>query len=709
MLPLLNTIKYSLNRSSLAMLTLSIALLFSALSSSLAHAQTTGWITDAKHPPVKLRLLLTGEQQPQLKQVQAVLDVRLEGEWKTYWRSPGEAGIAPELNWSDSSNIAAVEWHWPIPHYFEQLGIMTLGYKHQVSFPLTLTLDNANQAARLKGNLRLPSCTDICVITDYPIDLSVDPAVLTLDPDAMFLFNQGMSQSPKANADVSVTATYWNAEQQQFIVQLNNHRPWQTPQVLVDGTQVETDFFAKPKLIIDNDKGLDSHQLTAVFDVTNWKGHVDLTGKAVAVTISDHTFATERQVSVGTLPIQYSQTGLVTMLGFALLGGLLLNIMPCVLPVLGLKLNSIALQQQASTSHIRTSFIASALGIISSFALIAGALSLLKLGGESIGWGIQFQSVEFLLLMLVVTLLFALNLLGLFEFKLPSSLNTWMASRGDSSHIGHFIQGMFATLLATPCSAPFLGTAVAYALGASYLELWIIFIALGVGMSLPWLLFALAPSLMRLMPKPGLWMNRIKLLFGFMMLATSIWLVSLLMPFFGKFAVLMIGSIIVVITVIWLGRVHGRKLLIPLIASLTLFAGGGLVVGSLTAGNWATPVVDDLPWQKLQADKIESLTRQSKTVFVEVTADWCITCKANKIGVVLQDPVYTALQQPNMTLMLGDWTTPNPSVTEYLQSHGRYGVPFNIVYGPNAPQGIPLPVILSESQVMDAIKRASQP
>nr|WP_279628074.1 protein-disulfide reductase DsbD domain-containing protein [Vibrio rhodolitus] len=689
------------------------ALLFSLLISSLfsyaSFAQSTGWITDAKHPPVKLRLLLTGEQQALHKQVQAVLDVRLEGEWKTYWRSPGEAGIAPELNWTDSTNIEAVDWHWPIPHYFEQLGIMTLGYKHQVSFPLTLTLEDANQVARLKGSLRLPSCTDICVITDYPIDLSVDPATLKLDPDAMFLFNQGMSLSPKANPNVTVSATYWNDEQQQFVVQLNNQRPWQTPQVLVDGKQVEKEFFAKPRLIIENDKALDNHQLTAIFDVSNWKGDVDLTGKALAITISDHTFATEIQASAGTLPIQYSQTSLVTMLGFALLGGLLLNIMPCVLPVLGLKLNSIALQQQASTSHIRTSFIASALGIISSFALIAGALSLLKLGGESIGWGIQFQSVEFLLLMLIVTLLFALNLLGLFEFKLPAGLNTWMASRGDSSHIGHFIQGMFATLLATPCSAPFLGTAVAYALGASYLELWIIFIALGVGMSLPWLLFAIAPNLMRLMPKPGLWMNRIKLLFGFMMLATSIWLVSLLMPFIGKFAVLMLGSLIVILTVIWLGRVHGRKLLIPLLASLTLLAGGGLVVGSLTAGNWATPVVDDLPWQKLQADKIESLTRQGKTVFVEVTADWCITCKANKIGVVLQDPVYTALQQPNMVLMLGDWTTPNPSVTEYLQSHGRYGVPFNIVYGPKAAQGIPLPVILSEKQVMDAISRASQP
>ncbi len=684
-------------------------LLISTLFSYASFAQSTDWITDAKHPPVKLRLLLTGEQQPQLKQVQAVLDVRLDGEWKTYWRSPGEAGIAPELHWSESTNIESVKWHWPIPHYFEQLGIMTLGYKHQVSFPLTLTLENANQAARLKGNLRLTSCTDICVITDYPIDLKIDPKNLTLDPDAMFLFNQGMSLSPKVNPKVNLAGTYWNAEQQQFVVQLTHQHAWQSPQVLVDGKQVEKEFFAQPSLTINNNVGANQHQLTAVFDVSNWKGHAELTGKAVTITVSDQTFATELNADVGTTPIEYSQTNLMTMLGFALLGGLLLNIMPCVLPVLGLKLNSIALQQRASVRHIRISFIASALGIISSFALIAGALTLLKIGGESIGWGIQFQSVEFLLLMLIVTLLFALNLLGLFEFKLPSRLNTWAATQGDSSHLGHFVQGMFATLLATPCSAPFLGTAVAYALGASYLELWIIFIALGIGMSLPWLLFAIAPRLIAFMPKPGLWMNRIKLLFGFMMLATTLWLTNLLTPFFGKFVVLVLSTIIMVISLIWLGRVHGRKLLVPLIAVMTLLGGSSLVIGSLTADNWATPIVDDLPWQKLQADKISALTKQGKTVFVEVTADWCITCKANKIGVVLQDPVYSALQTPNMVLMLGDWTTPNENVTQYLQNHGRYGVPFNIVYGPSAPQGIALPVILSDTQVIDAIKRASQP
>ncbi|WP_039949005.1 protein-disulfide reductase DsbD family protein [Vibrio ichthyoenteri] len=678
-----------------------IALIINITSSSLVFAQTTGWISDVKHPPVKLRLMLTGEQQTHTRTLQAVLDVQLEGEWKTYWRSPGEAGIAPQLDWGNSTNIAAVEWHWPIPRYFEQLGIMTLGYKHQVSFPLTITLEDPLQPAVLKGQLRLPSCTDICVITDYPIELEFNPQALHLDSEAMFLFNQGMSQSPKDSNQVMVNKTYWDQNKQQFIVQLSNAIAWQSPQVLVDGQQVENQFFDQPKLIFDQEV----NRLTAIFDVTNWKGHVDLNGKSVTVTVSDNTFATELTTEVGTTPIEYQSTSFITMIGFAFLGGLILNIMPCVLPVLGLKLNSIA-TQSTSQGGVRASFIASALGIISSFALLAAALSLLKAGGESVGWGIQFQSVEFLILMLMVTLVFALNLLGLFEFRLPSRLTTWMSQQGGHGQAGHFIQGMFATLLATPCSAPFLGTAVAYALGASFSELWIIFITLGIGMSAPWLIFALFPNVVAAMPKPGVWMNRTKMLFGFMMLLTSLWLTSLLMPFFGQFIVLVICGAILIVTFIWLGQVHGRKLLIPLIALLTFIGGGSLLLGSLTADHWATPIVDDLPWQKLQADKIQQLSAQGKTVFVDVTADWCITCKANKIGVILQDPVYSALKHQDMVLMKGNWTTPNDSVTQYLQSNGRYGVPFNIVYGPNAPQGIALPVILTSDQVISAINKA---
>lgn len=665
----------------------------------LASAQSTGWISAPEHPPVKMRMMSTGEQSNDGKIIQTVLDVELSGDWKTYWRSPGEGGIPPSWDWSQSSNIESVEWHWPIPKYYEQLGVMTLGYKKHVSFPVTLTLKDPNQPALFRANLTFPSCTTICVLHDYAIELPIDGQSLALDEQAMFLFNQGMSRAPKSAYHVSNEQLFWDKANQQLVVQLDNDQAWDKPQVLIDGESVIDDFFAQPALhITDN-------TLTAVFDVSNWLGEVDLTERVVNVTVSDTSFAEELSASVGAQPIVYENTtqGFWVMVGFALIGGLILNIMPCVLPVLGMKLNSIIQNQGASNKHIRLSFIASASGVITSFAILATGMTLLKLGGNAVGWGIQFQSEWFIALMLIITLLFSLNLLGLFEFRLPSRMNTWMATQGDNSHSGHFVQGMFATLLATPCSAPFLGTAVAYALGASYVELWAIFLALGLGMSSPWLLFALFPSLTRLLPKPGNWMNHVKLLFGLMMFITSLWLASLLKPFIGLFPTIVLCATIFIAVLIWVGVKLGRKVMVPLLAITTVLSGVGLIAGSMTAEHWRTPIVDDLPWQPLDAKKIPALVAQGKTVFVDVTADWCITCKANKVGVILQDPVYSHLQQADMVLMKGDWTTPSESVTGYLQSNGRYGVPFNIVYGPKVPAGIPLPVILDGDTVVQTI------
>ncbi|WP_261884022.1 protein-disulfide reductase DsbD family protein [Vibrio pelagius] len=665
----------------------------------LASAQSTGWISAPEHPPVKMRMMSTGEQSNDGKIIQTVLDVELSGDWKTYWRSPGEGGIPPSWDWSESSNIESVEWHWPIPKYYEQLGVMTLGYKKHASFPVTLTLKDPNLPALFRANLTFPSCTTICVLHDYAIELPIDGQSLALDEQAMFLFNQGMSRSPKSAYHVSNEQLFWDKANQQLVVQLDNDQAWDKPQVLIDGESVIDDFFAQPAVhITDN-------TLTAVFDVSNWLGEVDLTERIVNVTVADTNFAEELSARVGAQPIVYENTiqGFWVMVGFALIGGLILNIMPCVLPVLGMKLNSIVQNQGAPNKHIRLSFIASASGVITSFAILATGMTLLKLGGNAVGWGIQFQSVWFIALMLTITLLFSLNLLGLFEVRLPSRMNTWMATQGDNSHFGHFVQGMFATLLATPCSAPFLGTAVAYALGASYIELWTIFLALGLGMSSPWLLFALFPSLTRLLPKPGNWMNHVKLLFGLMMFITSLWLASLLKPFIGLFATIVLCATIFIAVLIWVGVKLGRKVMVPLIAITTILSGVGLIAGSMTAEHWRTPIVDDLPWQPLDAKQIPALVAQGKTVFVDVTAEWCITCKANKVGVTLQDPVYSHLQQPDMVLMKGDWTTPSESVTGYLQSNGRYGVPFNIVYGPKVPAGIPLPVILDGDTVVQAI------
>ncbi|PME21577.1 cytochrome C biogenesis protein [Vibrio cyclitrophicus] len=673
-----------------------------AMASFTALAQTTGWISAPEHPPVKIRMMSTGEQSDDGSTVQTILDVELDGDWKTYWRSPGEGGIPPSWDWSDSTNIESVNWHWPIPKYYEQLGVMTLGYKKHVSFPVTLTLKDNTQAAVFRASLSFPSCTNICVLTDYDIELPIDTQTLQLDEEAMFLFNQGMSQSPREANRTSVNGLFWDKSKQQLVTQLTSKKGWDKPQVLIDGQEVIDDFFAQPAIYITG------NTLTAVYDVSNWLGEVDLTSRRVSITVSDTNLAEEMIAPVGSTPITYqeSNNGLGVMLGFALIGGLILNIMPCVLPVLGMKLNSIIHNQGASNRHIRISFLASAMGVITSFALLAFGMTVLKMGGNAIGWGIQFQNVWFIAFMLIITLLFSVNLLGLVEFRLPSGLNTWIATKGDDSHSGHFVQGMFATLLATPCSAPFLGTAVAYALGASYQELWAIFIALGIGMSAPWLIFATFPNLTKLLPKPGAWMFKVKLIFGLMMFATSLWLASLMTPFIGKFSTILMSLSIVISVLIWIGRKLGRKVLIPIVATTTLVFGAALIIGSVTADNWATPIVDDLAWQKLDSKQIPQLVEQGKTVFVDVTAEWCITCKANKIGVILQNPVYNHLQQEDIVLMKGDWTTPSESVTQYLQSNGRFGVPFNIVYGPSYKSGIPLPIILDSDTVVQTLDAA---
>jgi suppressor for copper-sensitivity B len=298
-------------------------------------------------------------------------------------------------------------------------------------------------------------------------------------------------------------------------------------------------------------------------------------------------------------------------------------------------------------------------------------------------------------------------MLGLFHISLPARMTTWLAAKGDESQLGHFTQGMFATLLATPCSAPFLGTAVAFALAASSVELFVIFTALGLGMAFPWLLVSAFPRLATLLPKPGAWLNKVKSLFGIMMFGTSLWLLSLLSNHLPVFWVVVIALVALVLLLKAIKRVYGDKLFVLSGGFLMMALAGSLILGSMTTDKWVTPLPDDLVWRTLDQSAISTAVSAGKTVFVNVTADWCVTCQANKVGVILQDPVYSTLKLESVVAMQGDWTHPDSDVSRYLRENGRFGVPFNIVYGPAAPEGIPLPVILNDKAVIQAINAAS--
>lgn len=689
----------------IALLTTLFGITFSSIAAATPQ-HSTGWVTNPQHPPVEVRLMLTGQQDPAKHTVQGLLEVKLDTDWKTYWRSPGEGGVAPSINWETSSNISHVDWQWPLPKRYEFLGVETLGYKHDVIFPLSIHVKDMTKPVFLSGKLTMSSCTSICVLTDYELSFDFIPSKLLPSTEAMFLYNKGESQVPKTSPAVTLKAVSYNKAEKKVTVVATNSTGWQQPDVIIDGdTQAVKDTsFLKPTTTIKGDT------LYTTLPVTSWFGTPKLVGQPLHVTIGDHDIAVEMTATATDLPVNIPSTNgnILKVIGLALLGGLILNIMPCVLPVLGMKLSSVISAQGLARRQIRTQFLASAAGIIVSFWLLAVFLTVMKLSGQALGWGIQFQSPWFIGAMIAITVLFGANMLGLFEIRLSSNTNTWLATKGDSSHLGHFIQGMFATLLATPCSAPFLGTAVAFALGADLITLFAIFTALAIGMAAPWLLIALFPQLATLMPKPGAWMDRVKTLFGLMMLATSVWLLRLMTSFFNASAVWGLGAVILVIILWLLGRKKGRKTVIITLAVMLLGAGASLFTGSLTANKWSTPLPDDHHWIPLDTAKIATEVAQGKTVFVDVTAQWCITCKANKIGVILQEPVYSALDNKNIVLMRGDWTKPSDYVTGFLQSHGRFGVPFNIVYGPNAPKGIELPVILSSESVLSALKEAGK-
>ncbi|TLS76792.1 protein-disulfide reductase DsbD family protein [Photobacterium damselae] len=678
-----------------------------ALMMSLSvHASTltTGWIHNPQHPPVAVRLMLTGEKNEANKTVEGLLEVKLDKDWKTYWRSPGEGGTAPSINWELSSNLNSVDWHWPLPKRYEFLGVETLGYKHDVIFPMTFHLDDMNKPVFLSGKLTMSSCTSICVLTDYELSLDFNPEKLVPSVDAMVLYNKSNSLVPKPSTAVELTQVSYDEAKKIVSIVATNKAGWTNPDVFVDGQSkpVKQTSFLTPKIDVSGE------QLIAQVPVSSWFGTPKLVGEPLSVTITDKDIAVELSKVADNKPVIALQNdSLLKVIGLALLGGLILNIMPCVLPVLGMKLSSVISAKGLERRQIRAQFIASALGILVSFWLLAGFLALLKVSGQALGWGVQFQSPWFIGAMMIITGLFAANMLGLFEIRLSSNTNTWLATRGGNSYGGHFVQGMFATLLATPCSAPFLGTAVAFALGANYLTLFAIFTALAVGMAAPWLLIALFPQLANALPKPGIWMNTVKTIFGLMMLVTSLWLLSLMANFFSLKIVIVIGVIALALLLSQLWRIKGKRATLLTVGFLIIVTAIGLIIGSLTADKWAKPLPQDHHWTPLNVEQIKQDVAQGKTVFVDVTADWCITCKANKVGVILQEPVYSALDQENIVLMRGDWTKPSDYVTNFLQSHGRFGVPFNIVYGPEAPNGIELPVILTSEQVLDALKQAS--
>ncbi|MBC3251768.1 MAG: protein-disulfide reductase DsbD family protein [Pseudomonadota bacterium] len=653
------------------------------------QAADSGWLQSPQNDHAKVRLRADTSNGDETR---VLLAVELEKGWKTYWRSPGEGGIAPAITWQ--GNPPPATWFWPTPQRFDVAGISTQGYHQRVTLPIVL---KGAVPQQLEGTLTLSTCSNVCILTDYPFKLDLTTPA---DPKFNHDFAQAMGQVPIASGLVdSLRAGYRNGELQ---ISAQRTAGWQQPELFFD-TVAGADL-GKPTVSSDGES------LQARVPVSDGWGDAapDLRGKQLRLVISDGGIAQEATLTIGG-PLALPSTAAFPLwqaVLMALAGGFILNLMPCVLPVLGMKLGSILQVEQRDRRSVRWQFLASSLGIVVSFMALALLMTLLRLSNHALGWGIQFQNPWFIGFMVLVTLLFSANLFGLFHLQLSSSLNTKLATHNGRGLSGHFWQGAFATLLATPCSAPFLGTAVAFALAAPLPVLWGMFVALGIGMSLPWLLIAAWPALALRLPRPGRWMNGMRLVLGLLMLVSSLWLLSLMTNHIGVKPTLIVGAILLLGLLLAVWQQLGARSAGIATASVLVVGGLALLMGSLTANQWRQPLHDNIAWQPLSEQAIVQALAENKRVFVDVTADWCVTCKANKYNVLLRDEVQKALSADDVVALRGDWSRPSESISAFLQQRGSVAVPFNQIYGPGLPDGEVLSPLLTREAVLQALSTA---
>jgi len=646
------------------------------------------------------------------------LHFKMAKDWKVYWRSPGDAGYPPEVDWNASQNLDNAQMRWPRPERFEVLGLETLGYKKEVVYPLVLKAQDPSQPLHLNAHVRFLTCAEICVPVE--VDLALDLPTGQSEPSEFAqLINKYNSQVPRRDAvdqlSLQETTLYTAPDKKRGTVRIKAAADWslQKPDALLEGPY-ELAFF-KPTIALSQD------QKTALIDIP-FDGlqflESPITDQTLTLTLMDGMRALEIDTKItqeiggavpsleGFTPLGATEAvslSLISIIGFALLGGLILNLMPCVLPVLSLKVLGLISHGGAKPSVVRLSFLASAAGILFSFMVLAGGLIALKTSGAAIGWGIQFQQPLFLIALALIVILFAANMWGLFEINLPG----WMSSLGSKSQSkglgGHFLTGAFATLLATPCSAPFLGTAVGFALSQGPFEIVVVFAALGVGLALPYIAIALFPALATRLPKPGPWMVTLRKILALALIATAVWLLSVLWAQIGLDGTLVLAVILSLLLIAFALKPRLKSAHVPLIAILFVAA---LTAPPLLKQDAPERVEAEKLWVKFDQEKIAQHIANGQVVFVDVTAEWCITCQVNKNIVLYQGDAYDALQSDTVIPMKADWTNPDPAIASYLASFKKFAIPFNAVYGPGAPDGIVLPELLSEDDVLDAISKA---
>ena len=642
----------------------------------------------------KLRLI-SAYSQNDSKNFMIGLEYQMDPGWKTYWKSPGDGGFAQSISWENSTNVKNVNILWPTPIEFEILGLTSLGYQNDIIFPLEIELEDELKNTFLNLHITFLICKEICIPGDATIFLEIPSGEKKLTNNYYDL-EKALSLLPKDDFNGS------------YLKKINfnvfNDDTHSTIQLIFESDK----NFVSPKIFLHSPFGLpviknslnysnDSKKITA-----NFKFDKDLISKnnfPLEVSISDvnHNFKQVLNVEVNDKPLRskINQTFIYYIL-ISLIAGLILNVMPCVFPVLSIKLMSVF---SSNENNARVSFVTTALGIISSFVLLGLIFLLLQYFKISIAWGMQFQQPYFLIFISLIIFLFMMNMFGQFEITLPPQIsNLSFFGTTNNKNTKDFFNGFFATLMATPCSAPFVGTAITAAFTQSYAIGISIFLFMGVGMSLPYLLIALFPKLINYLPKPGKWMVYIKYLLGLLLLTTVLWLFNILLNFFNYYFI--ISLIIFFLLLSYRQKIPFQKNIISVIVLLVIFSSSSF---SFFQQNRVFEIEKD--WLNFYDITFDKLINENKIVFLDITADWCATCQFNKINVLNSETIISLFKENDVTLIRADWTKPNDKINLFLEKYDRFGIPFNAFFSPNFPEGFLLSELLSEKEMIDAINK----
>jgi thiol:disulfide interchange protein/DsbC/DsbD-like thiol-disulfide interchange protein len=649
------------------------------------------------------------------------LQITHQPEWHTYWKNPGDSGLPTVLEWTLPAGVTAGEIAWPTPKKIPIGNLANYGYEGTVLLPVPLTVAPGFKGEQLSVRLKASwlVCRRECIPQEGEFVLNV-PARSSYAAQGA-AFEAARKASPQAltggsgqitpedkNIRVSVTGLPSNLHGKALEFFPETTGVTEPAGVITQGWQGGVWTAQVPLSALRSESPT---QLPVVLALANgsqgtqaWRMELPVQGQWPAVApVAAVSPALEAALKANLNQATPAPFGawLLALLG-AFVGGLILNLMPCVFPVLAIKMVGFV-QVKDPAARLRSGAAYTA-GVVLSFLALGGLLLVLRAAGEQLGWGFQLQSPAVVAGLALLFTLLGLNLAGLFEFGqlLPSRLAGLQAK---SPTVNDFLSGVLATAIASPCTAPFMGASLGLAVGLPPLQALAVFAAIGLGMALPYALASALPAVARVMPRPGPWMVGFRQLMAFPMFATVVWLVWVLGQQSGiDGAGALLGLLVLLALLVWAFTRQGRTRTLAVAAVLALnawawWAAGALLVTPLPAGPTATVAATER-WQPWAPGRVAELNAQGRSVMVDFTAAWCVTCQYNKKTALANSAVLADVDAKKVALLRADWTRRDPAVTAALRELGRSGVPLYVIYAPGRA-----PVLLSEILSVDELRR----